>query len=77
MKVLQGLAYRVGENPTWLHMEGASLVKTLSKTFLDGAPPMLFGLIMDIVLSWSEEMGSDEMAYFCRGVADLILILLR
>ena len=74
--LLFGVVYRDANNPTWRHIEGASLVKTMSKRFMDKAPLLLFG-ILGIVLTWSKEMSADEKAHYCRGVADLIPMLLR
>ena len=77
LRLLNDVVHRDAINPTWRHIEGASLVKTMSKRFMDKAPLPLFGLTLDIVLTWSEEMSADEKAHYCLGVADLIPILLR
>lgn len=77
LKLLGDVVYRDCTRHTWLQIEGASLIKTLSKIYFDGAPLTLYYFTLNIVRSWSEKMDADEKAHYCLGVADLIPILLR
>ena len=77
LRLLNGVVCRDVINPTWRHIEGASLVKSMSKRFMEKASLLLFWLTSGIVQTWSEEMSADEKAHYCLGVADLILMLLR
>ena len=77
LRLLYEVVYRDANYPTWHYIEGASLVKTMSKRFMDKAPRLLFVITSGIIQTWSEEMSADKKAHYCLGVADLIPMLLR
>ena len=51
LRLLDGVVYRDAINPTWRHIEGASLVKTMSKRLMEKVPLPLFVLTLGIVLT--------------------------